>query len=246
MKRVLFFTTIIVFGCFCLNYSSKITNAAEFKPVDFHNYPVKEDKYTNIKIPQPKHVYTQVSTSNDTKQVLSGNKNNSKSTKNAKNKPTRSVNHTSSKSSVKTKNLGSAIPTWVYENTTPSDAYYNVINSNSIFFSAPDCANGRAKSDIIKKAVSAAGIGSKYQNKTELKPNGSVTIATCNRTYKDGICTRSKNEPVQKCKCAVHYLLDNCRSSVCIINAKEKRMIKIGLNNQEILEKKLKEVKELW
>ena len=64
MKRFLFFATIIAVSCFCIYNTSKTTNAAEFKPVDFHNYPVKEDRYDNIKIPQPKHTYASVTTSN--------------------------------------------------------------------------------------------------------------------------------------------------------------------------------------
>ena len=249
MKRFLFFATIIAVSCFCIYNTSKTTNAAEFKQIDFHNYPVTEDRYDNIKIPQPKHIYTSVTTSNNTATSSSSkitSKNNNKSTKTTKAANTNNTTKTSTKkTNSKTKTLGMPIPSWVYENTTTSDKYYDVITNNSIFFSTADCPAGKTKVDNIKKAASSTGISAKYRDKTELMPTGSSTVMTCSKTYKNGICAADKSTPAHYCKCAAHYLLDSCRSNVCIINAKEKRMLKVR-TDEEVLKAKFKEVKELW
>ena len=228
MKKFIYFTAIIMSVIFAAHHFLTCQAIAEFKPVDFHNYPVKEDKYVDVKISKPLKQSSVQITSNTYET------DNTKTTQ----------KHKKTSHNKKGKNLGTRIPNWVYDNTSSSDMYYNVINSNSVFFTYADCQVGKTKLQMIKQALSKSGIMGRYTDRTELKPAGSTLVATCSKAYKNGVCTPQKKSPYA-CKCAVHYLLDNCKGNVCVINAKEKRMVKINPNAEQ-LEKRLKEVRETW
>lgn len=233
MKKFIFFTAIIISAVFVIHHFLTCQAVAEFKPMDFHNYPVKEDKYVDVKITKPVKQYSAPVTSNTYNET-----NKTKTTT----KTTKKYNKTPQNK--KTKSLGMRIPNWVYDNTSSSDMYYNVISSNSVFFTYADCQVGKNKLQVIKQELSKSGIMGRYTDRTELKPTGSTLVATCSKTYKDGVCTTQNKSPYA-CKCAVHYLMSNCRGSVCVINAKEKRMVKINPNAEQ-LEKRLKEIRETW
>ena len=231
MKKILSLIGILFAVVLLITHSSNGTIASEFKQIDFHNYPVTEDKYVQTKINKPyKATYAQT-------QTVSADKSNM--TKKSANK--KNVSKTTKTNRKKT--FGTPIPDWVYENTTSSDMYYNIIHNNSIFFTNTDCTIGRAKMQQLQSALSSyGGIRSKFSMRAELKPEGSSILATCNKTYKNGICTGKK---ATECKCAVHYLLNNCRTNVCVINAQERRIVKIK-PDETILKTKFKEISENW
>lgn len=237
MKKFIFFTAIIISAVFVIHHFLTCQAVAEFKPMDFHNYPVKEDQYVDVKISKPvRHHSTQAVSNNNTNSNAGVN-----TTPKRSNKRTKTKTKINNK---QTKTLGTKIPNWVYDNTSSSDMYYNVISSNSVFFTYADCQVGKNKLQVIKQELSKSGIMGRYTDRTELKPTGSTLVATCSKTYKDGVCTTQNKSPYA-CKCAVHYLMSNCRGSVCVINAKEKRMVKINPNAEQ-LEKRLKEIRETW
>ena len=107
--------------------------------------------------------------------------------------------------------MGNPIPNWVYEITSSSDRYSNLIlsNSNVIFFSYADCPIGQGRKAMVKRAIARADVYDNFSNKSELVPTGSTYRATCAKSYKNGMCyfnPKERNEGT--CKCAPHYFLN--------------------------------------
>lgn len=128
--------------------------------------------------------------------------------------------------------LGEEIPSWVYDNTTSSDDYSDVIKSfnNIVFFAYADCPIGRGRRDMVSSAISRAGASGKFVMNADLHEVGSSTV---------GIC---KNGAEQ---CAIHYLLDNCMGQICIINPRQRRIVFVAPDENALISK-LSELKNNW
>ena len=114
----------------------------------------------------------------------------------------------------------SAIPSSVYENTSKSDEYYDVINGykKQIFWAYADCPIGNRIKSSINSILSDNNLISYYYHRPNLM-SGGVFVRCSNNTS----------------KCAQIYLYDNCSDKVCIINPKEKAIIKVdNLNFKNI------------
>lgn len=60
--------------------------------------------------------------------------------------------------------IGNVIPSWVYENSVPEDAYYDVLkqSSNLILYTASDCPKGQRLKENIENAIDRAGVSSQF------------------------------------------------------------------------------------
>ena len=237
MKKVvivLILLSVAVFGA--LKYSENKRIQAErkqaqkekqLKQIDFHKYPVKND---------PKQITTKTLADKpvNTQRISKNLSQNSTSVSNAQ---------------TTQKNIsGKKIPDWVYENTASGDKYYSLIHSqtNFVFTSYADCPIGQSRKMMVSNAISKAGLSSSFLNRVELNPNGSTIHATCVKSYKGNMCYAKKSEMKEgTCKCAIHYLLDNCRSRFCIVNPTQRRIIFVE-PNEDSLTKKLVELKYNW
>ena len=111
------------------------------------------------------------------------------------------------------KKTGAAIPDYVYENTTSNDKFAQVLELDKkvVFFAGPNCSQGNAKKNYIKKALVARGLGEYYYYLPNLNKLGSMRVSCSNGSI----------------KCVQIFLLNNCGDGVCIINPAKKRYYKL-------------------
>ena len=110
----------------------------------------------------------------------------------------------------------SRIPDSVFENTSASDTYYDVMNGEKkqIFWVYADCPIGRAMKKQIDAIIENNNLASNYLHNANLMSGGMMVFCK-NRTN----------------KCAQIYLYDNCSDKICVINPKQKAILK--LNNSD-------------
>ena len=75
--------------------------------------------------------------------------------------------------------IGTKIPDWVYENSLPQDAYYEVLGhqSNLILYTYQDCPRGRYLKSTINKAIAKANLKGTFV----MKPLLSSRSSTCHK-----------------------------------------------------------------
>ena len=125
---------------------------------------------------------------------------------------------------------GEPIPNSVYENTSLEDKFAYVIKGNMkvVFFVYADCRIGKGYNSDLSSIMSQYNLYNNYYYVPELLPQGKPIYVSCkNPTTGD---------------CVQNYLYQNCSDNVCIINPKQRRVVKISHNKAE-LEKQLVSLK---
>ena len=78
----------------------------------------------------------------------------------------------SSSQPIKKTLMGEKIPDWVYQNSAPSDDYYDALykSSNFIFYTYQDCPKGRKLQSDIENAIRNAGVSNLFVMKRLYPP----------------------------------------------------------------------------
>jgi hypothetical protein len=119
---------------------------------------------------------------------------------------------------------GQAIPEAIYENTLPEDKFSGLLYGSQkvVFFSYADCSIGRRYSSEISSILGQYNLYSKYHYMPDLHTTGSSTMVICK---KQGTA-----------ECVENFLYQNCSGQVCIINPKQRRVVYVSHDKQELTE----------
>ena len=151
--------------------SVKVSNNNNSVPQTYDEWVAKNSKNSKNKTKKRSGVpqsYDEWVAANGAPQSKAVTKSNTASVNKAPQQTQPNANTTSTPTKPQEKQLiGEKIPNWVYENTSPSDAYYDALNypSNFIFFTYDPsnyCSIQESNKKDISNAISKAGVSGKF------------------------------------------------------------------------------------